>query len=381
MLAGGGTGWYLYKRLDGNITTDTSTLDELERFKADRPEAGPTTAEDILLIGSDNRGNGNGKYGQDSGTQRSDTTILLHLAADRRSAVAVSLPRDLMAQIPSCRQADGTMSRATFAQFNSAFEFGGAACTIRTVEKMTNIRIDHHLIVDFSGFKKMVDAVDGVTVCVPEAIDDPKAHLHLAAGEQKLYGEQALGYVRARYSLGDGTDTQRMGRQQQFLASLVNKVRSNGVLHNPSKLYPLLSAATSSLTADPGLDSLSELYDLAQGLQRIPTDAVRFLTVPREQYVNDHNRDQLVEPEADQLFSALRNDATVAVSPTPTPTNSADHTGRDGATATSSATPTSSAAPTPSGTPGPSGSAPTGSPGTPVYRGITADHDICGKAR
>lgn len=373
VLTGGGVGWYLYKRLDGNITTDTATRDELKRFNADRPGAGPTTAENILLIGSDNRGNGNGKYGQDSGTQRSDTTILLHLAADRRSAAAVSLPRDLMARIPGCRQADGTMSRATFAQFNSAFESGGAACTIRTVEKMTDIRIDHHLIVDFSGFKKMVDAVDGVTVCVPEAIDDTKAHLHLAAGEQKLYGEQALGYVRARYSLGDGTDTQRMGRQQQFLASLVNKVRSDGVLHNPSKLYPLLSAATSSLTADPGLDSLNKLYDLVQGLQRIPTAAVRFLTVPREQYVNDHNRDQLVEPEADRLFSALRNDATVTVSPTPT--TSADGTGGDGATASSSG------APTPSGTPGPSGSAPTGSPGTPVYPGFTADHDICGKAR
>lgn len=367
LLAGTGTAWYLYKQLDGNIKTDFRTANELERIQAERPTPGPTSAENILLIGSDNRGNGNSKYGQDSGTQRSDTTILLHLSADRSGATAVSIPRDLMAHVPSCTQADGTMTREKYIQFNWAFEFGGAACTIRTVERMTGIRIDHHLIVDFNGFKKMVDAVDGVEVCVPKPINDPEAHLKLPAGKQTLLGEQALGYVRARYSIGDGSDTQRMDRQQEFLASLVNKVRSDGVLLNPTKLYPLLSAATSSLTADPGLNSLSELYDLVRSLENTPTGAVHFLTAPRRPYINDNDRDELVQPEADQLFAALRADKPVGVS------------GKTGEAA-------KTAEPTATGTPtdGKSdGTTPTPAPpsGDPTFPGTTADRDICGKAQ
>lgn len=360
VLGTAGAGWFLYQRLNGNITTDTVTETELKVHESERPTEGPTSAENILLIGSDNRGNGNEKYGEDSGTQRSDTTILLHLAADRKSATAVSIPRDLMAHVPSCKLANGTMDRARYEQFNWAFESGGAACTIRTVENMTGVRVDHHLIVDFNGFKKMVDAVGGVDVCLAKPVHDTQAHLDLPAGRQTLHGEQALGYVRARHGLGDGSDTQRIDRQQGFLGSLLKKVRSNGVLLNPTKLYPLLSAATSSLTADPGLDSLSELYDLAHSLERIPTGAVRFLTAPQEPYVNDHNRDQLVQPDAGNLFAALRDDRTVNVTAdTPSP-------GDGGTSAT--------------GTPSP-GTAAKGSPaGGPTYRGTTADRDICGKA-
>lgn len=314
VLALAGGAWYFYQKLDGNITTDTVAENELRAHAAERPAEGPTSAENILLIGSDNRGDGNERYGEDTGTQRSDTTILLHLAADRRSATAVSIPRDLMAHVPSCRRPDGSTAPARFEQFNWAFEQGGAACTIRTVENMTGIRVDHHLIVDFTGFKKMVNAVGGVEVCLTEPVHDPKAHLDLPAGDQLLNGEQALGYVRARYSIGDGSDTQRMERQQDFLASLLKKGRSNAVLLNPLKLYPVLSAATSALTADPGLDSVSELYGLAHSLQIIPAGSVHLLTLPQEPYVNDRNRDQLLQPAAGELFAALHDDRPVNVS-------------------------------------------------------------------
>ncbi|NUK13658.1 LCP family protein, partial [Streptomyces lunaelactis] len=149
-------------------------------------------------------------------------------------------------------------------QFNWAFQFAGAACTIRTVEKMSRIRIDHHMIIDFVGFKKMVDAVHGVEVCLPRPVNDVAAHLVLPAGRQTLHGEAALGYVRARKSLGNGSDTQRMERQQQFLGALVKKVQSNGVLLNPTRMYPLLDAATSSLTTDEDLASLTGLYELVR---------------------------------------------------------------------------------------------------------------------
>jgi LCP family protein required for cell wall assembly len=367
VLALAGGCWYVYQQLNGNITTDTTAEAELKAQEADRPTAGPTKAENILLIGSDNRGNGNEEYGKDTGTQRSDTTILLHLSADRSSATAVSIPRDLMVHVPSCTKADGSTSQASFEQFNWAFETGGAACTIRTVEDMTGIRVDHHLTVDFTGFKKMVDAVGGVDVCVAEPIHDTEAHLDLPAGLQKLDGEQALGYVRARYSIGDGSDTQRMQRQQDFLASLVKKVRSDGVLLNPVKVYPLLSAATSALTADPGLDSLNELYGLAQSIQKTPTGAIRFLTLPIEPYAADHNRDQLQQAAAEQLFTTLRDDLPVTVT---------DEAGSSTASPSPSGTATSGASATPSG------NAATGTPTpVPTYTGTTADRDICGKVQ
>jgi LCP family protein required for cell wall assembly len=312
--AAGGTGWALYAKLDGNITADDAAAAELARYEKDRPTSLVKDAQNILLIGSDSRsGDGNGRYGRDSGTERSDTTILLHLAAGRRAATAVSLPRDLMVDVPACLGRDGTRSEPMFAMFNYAFQKGGSACTIRTVEKLTNIRVDHHMVVDFHGFKDMVDAVDGVAVCLAEPIDDKAAKLRLPAGRVTLNGEEALGYVRARKSLGNGSDTDRMDRQQRFLGALVNKVQSNDVLLNPVKLYPVLDAATSSLTTDPALASLRGLYELVRGLRHIPTERVQFLTVPRESYVYDANRDQLVEPEARRLFERLRKDAPVKV--------------------------------------------------------------------
>ncbi|MET8893389.1 LCP family protein [Streptomyces albogriseolus] len=314
LVGAAAAGWAVYMKLEGNITPDEAAAAELARFEKDRPTALVKDALNILLIGSDSRaGAENRRYGRDPGTERSDTVILLHLSAGRRSATAVSVPRDLMVDVPDCRRPDGSRSAPMFAQFNAAFEVGGSACTVRTVEKLTDIRVDHHVVVDFKGFKDMVDAVDGVEVCLSEPIDDEDAHLHLPAGRVTLDGEQALGYVRARKTLGDGSDTGRIERQQRFLGALVNKVRSNGILLNPVKLYPVLDAATSSLTTDPELASLRGLYELVRGLRDIPTEGVQFLTVPRESYAGDVNRDQLAQPAAGKLFERLRKDEPVRV--------------------------------------------------------------------
>ncbi|MGW5369643.1 LCP family protein [Streptomyces sp. NPDC004009] len=350
LMASAGIGWVVYARLNGNITADEAAAAELARYERERPTALVRGAQNILLIGSDTRaGQGNRQYGRDVSGERSDTTMLLHLAADRRSATAVSLPRDLMVDIPGCRRPDGSRSEPVFAMFNRAFEVGGSACTIRTVEKLTDIRVDHHMVVDFSGFKEMVDAVDGVRVCLRQPIDDKAARLRLPAGKVTLDGEQALGFVRARESLGNGSDTDRIDRQQQFLGALVNKVQSDDVLLNPMRLYPLLDAATSSLTTDPALASLRGLYQLVRGLRDIRTEDVQFLTVPRRSYVYDANRDQLVEPEAEKLFARLRADQPVAVT-----TGTGQVSGGSGQE-------TSKKDPSP----------------TPTFRGNTADEHTC----
>ncbi|MFJ3899125.1 MULTISPECIES: LCP family protein [unclassified Streptomyces] len=356
LVGAAGAGWAIYAKLDANITPDNAAAAELARYEKERPTALVKGAQNILLIGSDSRsGDGNAKYGRDSGTERSDTTILLHLAADRRSATAVSLPRDLMVDVPGCLRPDGTRTEPMFAMFNYAFQVGGSGCTIRTVEKLTNVRIDHHMVVDFHGFKDMVDAVDGVQVCLKRPIRDKAAKLRLPAGRVTLDGEQALGYVRARKSLGNGSDTDRMDRQQGFLGALVNKVRSDDVLFNPAKLYPVLDAATSSLTTDPELASLRGLYELVRGLRNIPTEHVQFLTVPRESYIYNANRDQLVEPEAEKLFALLRADRAVTVTradPSEDP--------RDSAANARITAPGSGATP------------------APTFRGNTAAEDTCG---
>ncbi|MEU3099446.1 LCP family protein [Streptomyces sp. NPDC006967] len=314
LVAAAAAGWAVYMKLNGNITPDEAAAAELERFEKDRPTALVKGAQNILVIGSDSRhGDENGRYGRDPGTERSDTAILLHLSAGRSSATAVSIPRDLMVHVPGCRRPDGSRSAPMFTAFNSAFELGGSACTVRTVEKLTDIRVDHHVVVDFEGFKDMVDAVDGVEVCLREPIDDKDAKLTLAAGQVTLTGEQALGYVRARKTLGDGSDTGRMERQQRFLGALVSKVLGTDVLLNPVKLYPVLDAATSSLTTDPELASLRGLYELVRGLREIPTEDVQFLTVPREPYTGNANRDQLARPAAEELFERLRTDGPVRV--------------------------------------------------------------------
>jgi len=350
LVGAAAAGWAVYMKLEGNITPDDATAAELARFEKDRPTALVKDALNVLLIGSDSRaGAENGRYGHDPGTERSDTVILLHLSAGRRSATAVSIPRDLMVDVPDCRRRDGSRSAPMFTQFNAAFEVGGPACTIRTVEKLTDVRVDHHVVVDFEGFKDMVDAVDGVEVCLNEPIDDKDAHLRLPAGRVTLDGEQALGYVRARKTLGDGSDTGRIERQQRFLGTLVSKVRSNEILLNPVKLYPVLDAATSSLTTDPELASLRGLYELVRGLRDIPTEGVQFLTVPRESYAGDVNRDQLAQPAAGKLFERLRKDEPVRV----------DTDGERKATEKETTAPADSASP------------------APTFSGNTAAEDTC----
>ncbi|ARF80111.1 LytR family transcriptional regulator [Kitasatospora aureofaciens] len=361
LVAAGVTLWIAYRKLDGNITTDSATDRLLAELEAERPgrSSAAAGARNILLIGSDDRSGANSSYGGQPGTQRSDTTILLHLAADRKHATAVSIPRDVMVTVPSCEKPDGSRSKPGTMQFNWAFELGGPACSIRTVEQLSGIRVDHYVILDFSGFKAMVDAIGGVEVCVPQPIHDKDAKLDLAAGRQVLHGEQALGYVRVRESLGDGSDTQRMGRQQQFLASLIRKVQSQGVLLNPTRLWPVLDAATSSVKADAGLSSLGALYDLTQDLRDIPSPNVVFLTAPRRPYHYDSDRDEFVQPQTTQLFTALREDRQIAVRPpgsTPAP-DAGTSPGAVVASDEATASPSASASPT--------------------FEGRTADVDSC----
>lgn len=299
-------GLFVYRHLEGNITS----LDTTKALGTDRPEKvdeGPKGPLNILLLGSDTReGAGNGIGGDTPGL--SDTTILLHLSADREHAYGVSLPRDAMVERPDCLTEDGATDPGGLSMFNAAYAVGGPGCTQRTVEQLTDIRIDHFVVVDFAGFRHMVDALGGVEVCVPEEVDDPVGNIYLPAGTYEATGRQALDYVRIRHGIGDNNgDIGRMKRQQAFLASMANKAISAGTLANPVKLYNFLDAATESLTTDPALANLKDLSGLANQLRGIGLDNVQFLTVPWEWYEADRNRVAWA-PEADLLWDRLRMD-------------------------------------------------------------------------
>ncbi len=314
VLGAVGVGLVAYEKLSRNITADEEAAAELARYEKERPTALVRDAQNILLIGSETRGWGTGtrESGRDSGTERSDTTILLHLSANRSSATAVSLPRDLMVDVPSCRRRTapvaGPCSRCSTPPSRWAVRRArsGPSRSSRTSVSTTTWS-------SASTGSRTWSTPWTAWRCLKEPIDDKAAELKLPAGKVMLDGEQALGYVRRPQEHGDGSDTDRMERQQRFLGALVNKVQSNDVLLNPARLYPMLDAATSSLTTDPDLASLRGLYDLVRGMRNIPTERVQFLTVPRTSYVYNANRDQLVKPAADKLFALLRADAPVAV--------------------------------------------------------------------
>ena len=263
----------------------------------------------ILVMGSDSRvGAGNDIDGQTDIGQRSDTTILVHISADRKTVYGVSLPRDAMVARPDCKDADGkVVPGADLDIFNAAFSLAGPSCTAAQVEALTGLYIDHYVTVDFNGFKDMVDAVHGVTVCIPEDVDDSAHGITFHAGTQQLSGQQALNYVRERYVLSANSDIGRMKRQQAFIASMINKVVSAGTLTRPSRVYNFLKAATGSITTDPGLASLSKLVNLAWQFRKTNLDNIEFITVPFEEYPPDHNR-LIWSESAKGLWKVILND-------------------------------------------------------------------------
>jgi LCP family protein required for cell wall assembly len=239
----------------------------------------------------------------------SDTTILLHLSADRKRAYGVSIPRDAMVDRPTCLSKNGKKELpGGLRQFNAAFAVGGPTCTVRTVEHLTNISIDHFVVVNFAGFKDMVNAVHGVTVCVPTEVNDDVGHIHLPEGTYKVNGNQALDYVRVRHDLGAPTgDIGRMKRQQAFISAMISKVYSAGTLANPVRLYKFLDAATSSLSTDAGFAHLKDLASLGHSIKGIGLDKIKFITVPNQPYPQDTNRLEFA-PEAANLWRKIRYD-------------------------------------------------------------------------
>ncbi|MDH6138859.1 LCP family protein required for cell wall assembly [Kitasatospora sp. GP30] len=311
VLGTAGAGFWFYERLDGNLSIFSSA-----GLSSHRPPDGPSggagnTPVNVLVLGSDSRADGNNALaGGDIGAGNSDTAILLHVYADHRHAVAVSIPRDALVDIPPCLLPGGKWTEPQHEQmFNSAFSVGSSptgnpACSQNTVETMTGLRVHHTVVVDFKGFAAMTSAVGGVQVCVPNDVDG--FGIHLKKGLQTVSGQSALDFVRARHGLGDGSDIGRMKRQQAFLASLIKKIQAKGF--DLTALLPLADAATKSLTVDQGLGSPLKLASFIRSLRSIKLADVNFVTAPW-QYAGE--RVALIHPDVDTLWTLLRQDRTL----------------------------------------------------------------------
>lgn len=232
-------------------------------------EPAPGTAMNVLVLGSDSRISAGDPASWEAGAQRTDTIMLVHLPASGRGAYVMSIPRDSWVPIPG----------HGVAKINAAYSYGGPTLLIQTVEELTNVRIDHFAVTDFDSFAALTDTLGGVDLTLKEDLYSRKGHeLLVPAGDRTLNGEQALIWVRERYSLTRG-DFDRVQRQQAWLRAIMEKVSEQGILDDPTRTLAFLTEASKSVSVDSGV-TIGVLKDLATRMRGVHGKDVRFLTVP-----------------------------------------------------------------------------------------------------
>jgi LCP family protein required for cell wall assembly len=270
----------------------------------------------ILLVGSDTRsGAGNAAFG-DTGGNLADVIILLHVSADRKNAVALSFPRDLMVSVPECPDPEGgdKFPARDMVQINATMNTGGPACTLLTVQQLTGVKIPYLAMIDFKGVIAMSEAVGGVTVCVAGPIKDEYTQLYLEAGEHTLIGEQALAFLRTRHGVGDGSDLSRISNQQVFLTSLVRKLKDEGALTNPFTMLRLGTAALENMTLSNSLTEIGVILGMAREVNDVDLDKITFLKLPVYSLSGANaGRVGVIKDQAQLLFDRIANDKPVVI--------------------------------------------------------------------
>lgn len=314
VLASAGVGHVLVTGLDRGIARIDPFTD-----MGDRPAGGHGT--NVLLVGTDGRERiteaQRRKYrlgGQPC--HCTDTIMIVHISADRTRADVVSLPRDSYAVAPPWTEsATGRRHKAHPVKLNQVYAEGGPHMTVRTVERMTHLKIDHYLEVDFLSFMKTVDELGGVKLCTATPLRDSHTGLALSPGTHRLDGGQALQYVRSRH-LDGGADLSRMHRQQRFLAALIDRATSSGVLLNPVRFREVAGSVLGAVRADRGLNS-TELLSLGHALRDLSPSSSEFTTVPigtlAYKVPGIGSTLKWDRAKADRLFRALREDRPLTV--------------------------------------------------------------------
>ncbi|MGW7407180.1 LCP family protein [Streptomyces sp. NPDC054833] len=313
LVAVSAAAYFYIQHLNDNITSVSDDGASTGGFSKDK-------AINILLIGTDKRtGKGNEGYGDAGSVGHADTNILLHLSKDRSNATALSIPRDLIVNIPDCptKQPDGSekvIPGTDNVRFNTSLGQDGRtpSCTVRTVTELTGIKPDNFMVADFNAVKTLTEAVGGVDVCLGKNIDDPDSHLKLSKGTHNISGEQALAFVRTRHAVGFGGDLSRIGLQQQFLSALMRKLSSNSTLSSPTKMLKLAETGTKALTVDSQLDSIGKLKDLGLELGKLNPKNLTFTTVPVVDNPAEKVKATVVlnDAKAPAVFQAIKGDVS-----------------------------------------------------------------------
>jgi LCP family protein required for cell wall assembly len=306
LIAAGGTFWWL-NSFTGKIDRIPGVFSSIpEEERPAKPAEGEPGhgALTFLLAGTDRRSDvpTTGESAQADefvpGAQRTDSIMLMHLTDDRSKAYVISIPRDSWVEIPGHGHN----------KINAAYSFGGPSLYVRTIERLTGIRVDHLALIDWSGFKELTDAVGGVDVTIPDTVYDSARDKTWTAGTHHLDGDEALEYVRQRHGLPGG-DFDRVKRQQNYLRAVMSEALSQGTITNPIRLRRLLDAVTKTVSVDDTLSN-SDLRGLAFSLRNLHTNDVTFLTVPTRG-TGFEGRASVVyvdEERADALWKAVKSD-------------------------------------------------------------------------
>lgn len=360
------TGGFLYANL---VTQFANRVVNIDAYSVDgqtkaTPDSFDGRAINILVVGTDSRNGASGELGAGDEDEvpglRNDSTMVIHVSADRSRVQVVSIPRDTLVDIPACKHRDGTISEPTSDDmFNNAMVYGadggdapedvgpGIACVKSTVEKLSGMTIDAFMVVDFAGFVRMIDALGGVWFNIPERIDDDSAQLYIDEGCWKLSGTHALAYMRSRKAQGDGSDISRIGRQQQLISAMLRELQSKDYLTDSGALLTFLQAAIQAVNVSPNLgDASADTTLLLNVLSKADRANIQFVTMPVEEPSWDPNRRIPSEPMARNVWNALKNDQALPVGTTYTDGNGAQLVVPDPTAATAAPTTTPSAAPT-----------------------------------
>ncbi|WP_405390403.1 LCP family protein [Streptomyces sp. NBC_01102] len=313
VLGAGGIGHAVVSSLETGI-------DRVDPFKdmKNRPQGGH--GMNLLLVGTDGRDRitkaERKKYRLGGAPCHcTDTLMLVHLSADKQRASVVSLPRDSYAEIPAhTDRTTGKEHSPHPVKLNAAYAEGGPHLTVRTVEQMTGIKIDHYLEVDFTSFMKTVDTLGGVEICTAKPLKDSYTGLNLTPGTHRLDGGQALQYVRSRHIDG-AADLGRMQRQQKFMAALIKQTTSSGVLMNPMKFQQVTSSMLDSVRADKGFGT-EQMLELGKAMRGFTPASSEFASVPIEdggfQVKGIGSTVKWDTKRSKKLFRALREDEPLA---------------------------------------------------------------------
>ncbi|MER7406479.1 LCP family protein [Streptomyces sp. NPDC000070] len=318
ILATAGAGYLYYEHLNGNIEKGRRSSGDSKALRS-APNAAGQTPLNILLVGSDSRNSDeNVKLGgarKDRGNPPlGDVQMLIHLAADRRSAAVVSIPRDTRVDIPKCTDPKtGRTYPPVNTIINASLARGGAGCTLATWENLTGVYIDHWMTIDFAGVVKMADAIGGVEVCVRQNVWDRPlpgvsggSGLKLTAGRKKVQGEQALQWMRTRHAWG--SDPLRARAQHMYMNSMIRTLKAQNVFTDTGRLTDLAEAATRSLHVSEELGTVQKLYDLGTQLKTVPTDRITMTTLPTTEDPQDPNHLVPAGADADRVWAMIRDD-------------------------------------------------------------------------